>query len=132
MRKPNWSSSVTENAAEQTDRLGESEVGGFGVEARAFIASEGVLGRIEESLVAYRGVLQGAVNDFASRAWHVGVGGPEDHQKFTADFLCASQRSGIGVLAEFAIMDTRAVVTHGSPDIGLEGSAKSQMASDAE
>src|SRR5262249_59572062 len=104
----------------------------FGIEAGAFIASEGVLGRIEESFVADCGALQSTVNDFASRARHVGVVGPEDHQKFAADFLCASQRSGIGVLAEFAIMDARAVVTHGSPDVGLECGAKGQMADYAE
>src|ERR1700739_4315381 len=124
--------SVAKNAAEQADRLGEGEVGRFGIEAGAFIASEGVLGGIEESFVADNGALQGAVNGFASRDWHVRVVGPEDHQKFTADFLCASQRSGIGVLTEFAIMDAGAVVTHGSPDIGLECGTKGQMAADAE
>ena len=123
--------SVAENAAEQADRLGEGEVGRFGIEAGAFIASEGVLGGIEESFVADSGALQGAVNGFASCAGHVRVVGPEDHQKFTADFPCASQRSGIGVLTEFAIMDAGAVVTHGSPDIGLECGTKGQMAADA-
>jgi len=91
-----------------------------------------VLGRIEESFIADRGSLQGAVNDFASRPGHVGVVGPEDHQKFTSDFLCASQRSGIGVLSESAIMDAPAVVTHGSADIGLECGTKGKMAADAD
>jgi len=124
--------SAAENAAEQAYRLGEGEVGRFGIKAGAFIASEGVFGGIEESFVVHSGALQGAVNGFASRAGHVRVVGPEDHQKFAANFLRASQRSGIGVLTEFAIMDAGAVVTHGSLNIGLECGTKGQMAANAE
>jgi hypothetical protein len=57
---------------------------------------------------------------------------PKDHQKFTADFFCAGQRSGIRVLTEFAVMDARAVVTDRCTDIGLGRCAEGEVATDAE
>ena len=76
---------------EQGDRFSEGEVGGFGIEAWAFVTGEGVLGGIEERFVADSGVLQGAVNGSASWGGHVRVVGDEYHQEFTANFVGASQ-----------------------------------------
>jgi len=62
----------------------------------------------------------------------VWVLGPEDHQKFTADFSCAGQRSGIGILTELAIMDARSVVADRCADIGLKRSSKREVSADTE
>jgi hypothetical protein len=62
----------------------------------------------------------------------VWVIGPEDHQKFTADFSRAGQRSGIGVLTKLAIMDARAVVADRGADIGLERRSKREVPADTE
>ncbi len=68
----------------------------------------------------------------ASRVGNVRILCPEDHQKFTVDFSCAGQRSGICVLTELAVMDAGAVVTDRGADIGLERSTEGEVAADAE
>src|SRR6202167_3328037 len=69
---------------------------------------------------------------FAARVGNVRVVRAEDHQKFTSDFFRASQGSGIGVLAELAVVDACGVITDGCADVGLEGSAEGEVAADAE
>src|SRR5882724_5418777 len=91
-----------------------------------------MLGWIQQRFIADTGVFQRQVNRFPSRVGHVRVLGPEDHQKFTADFSCAGQRSGIGVLTELAIMDARAVVADRCADIGLERRSKREVPADTE
>jgi hypothetical protein len=76
--------------------------------------------------------LQRPIDRFAARVGNVRVVRAEDHQKFTSDFFCASQGSGIGVLAELAVVDACGVVTDRCADVGLEGSTEGEVAADAE
>ena len=78
------------------------------------------------------GAAQRPINRFASCIGNVRVLCSEDHQEFTTNFFCAGQRSGICVLTELAVMDARPVVTDRCADIGLECSAESEVAADAE
>jgi hypothetical protein len=91
-----------------------------------------VLGWIQQRVIAGTGVLQRPINRFASRVRNVRVLCPEDHQKLTADFFCAGQRSGICVLTELAVMDACTVVTDRCADIGLKRSTEGEVAADAE
>src|SRR5580700_9876367 len=87
---------------------------------------------VQERVIARTGVTQSTINRLTPRIGHVRVSGPEDHQKFTAYFFCARQRSRICVLTEFPVMDACAVVTNGCAYVGLERSTKSEVAANAE
>lgn len=63
----------------------ESQVGGFGIEARAFVAHECVLSRVELDAVVYLGGAQTALNRIAAFAGDVGIACAKDHKKLTAD-----------------------------------------------
>src|ERR1700682_1021143 len=102
------------------NHFSESLVGGFRVVARAFVTSEGVLGRVSQRFVVSSGALQGAVDGLASRLRDVGIPYAEDHQELAADFAGVGQRSGVGVLAEFSIMDAGAVKADRCADIRLQ------------
>lgn len=56
----------------------------------------------------------------------------EDHQKFAADFEGLRERAGVGVFAEFSVVNASAVKADGSADVGLKGGAKGQVTADAE
>ena len=123
---------IAKNTTEQTNHLRERQVGRFGIETGPFIAREGVLGWIQERLIARTGASQRLIDRFASRIGNVRVLCSENHQEFTANFFCARQRSGICVLTELAIMNACPVVADRCTDIGLECSAEGEVAADAE
>src|SRR5579862_6176860 len=103
-----------EHTAEQTNHLRERLVCRFRIESRPHVPREGVLRWIQQRVIANAGLSQRLVNSFASRVRHVRILRPEDHQKLSANLFGASQRSSIGILAELAVMDASAVVTHRS------------------
>ena len=91
-----------------------------------------MLGRIQQGVIVNAGLSQPTIDGFASCVRYVWVLGPEDHQQFASDFPCAGQRSSIGVLTQFAVMNACAVVTDGGADIRLKRRAEGQVAPDAE
>jgi hypothetical protein len=56
----------------------------------------------------------------------------EDHEEFTANFFCTSQRSGICVMTELAVMDACAVVADRGTNVALECGTEGEVAADAE
>jgi len=127
MRKP---FSIGESLTEQTNHFRECQVSCFRIETRTFIAREGVFGWIQERLIPDTGTPQRPINRFAPSVRNVWVLGAKNHEKFTANFFGAGQRSGICVLTKFAIMDAGAVVTDRRADIGLEPSTECEVAAD--
>jgi len=121
-----------EGAAEEGDGGGEGLVGGFGVEAGAFVASEGMLGGEEAGFVTDTRGFEGAVDDFAGVGRDMRIALAEDHQEFAANFVDAAERAGIGVLAELAVVDAGAVPAGGGANVGLERGAECEMPADAE
>src|SRR5271168_628112 len=78
-----------EDLAIETNHFGEGLIGGFGVEAGAFVAGEGVLGGVEERVEARAGLLEAAVDGFAAGVGDVGIVGAEDHEEFALDLAGA-------------------------------------------
>src|SRR5262249_27999054 len=106
--------------------------GGFGVEARAFVASEGMLGRIEKGVAADAGGAQRGVDFVAAYVGDVRVLRAEDHQEIAADFFGAGERAGVGVLTELAVVDACPVEADGGTEGRLKRGAKGKVAADAE
>src|SRR5215472_5292858 len=114
------------------NHLCERQVGRLGIETGSFIACESVLGWIQERLIVGAGASQLPIDRFASGIRNVRVLCSENHQEFTANFVCTRQRSGISVLTELAVMDACPVVADGCADIGLVCSTEGEVAADAE
>ena len=72
------------------------------------------------------------LDGFAAFAGDVRVIRTENHQKFAAYFRGLRERAGVGVFAEFSVVNARAVEADGSADIGLKRSAKGEVPTNAE
>src|SRR5882724_4283319 len=72
------------------------------------------------------------LDGFAAFAGDVRVIRAEDHKKFAAYFRGLREGAGVGVFAEFSVVNARAVEAYGSADIGMEGGAKSEVPTNAE
>src|SRR5215470_10253768 len=114
------------------NHLCERQVGRLGIKAGSFIACESVLGWIQERFVLSTGAPQRPIDRFASRIGNVRILCSENHQEFTANFVCTRQRSGICVLTELAVMDACPVVADRCADIWLECGTEGEVAADAE
>src|SRR5256885_8806987 len=56
----------------------------------------------------------------------------ENHKKFAAYFRGLRERAGVGVFAEFSVVNARAVEAYGGADIGLKRGSKREMSANAE
>ncbi len=120
------------NLSEELNHVGEGQVGTFGVEARTFVAHEGVLGRVKQNAMFDAGSAQTVFDGVAAFVGDVRVIRTEDHQKFALDFGSLREGASVGVFAQFSIVNTGAVKADGSADIGLKGGAKGEVPTDAE
>ena len=68
----------------------------------------------------------------AALAGDVRVIRTENHKKFAAYFRGLREGAGVGIFAEFSVVNARAVEADGSADIGLKSGAKGEVPTNAE
>src|SRR6185295_18676276 len=95
-------------------------------------AGEGVFGGIQQCVVADAASAEGSVDGRAAGVRYVRILGAEDHEQTAANFFGAGERTGVGVLAELAVVDAGAVVAHRDAHVRLKGGAEGEVAADAE
>ena len=114
------------------DHVSEGEVGAFGVEARTFIAHEGMLGGVKLNAMFDAGGAQSAFDDFAAFAGNVRVVRTENHEEFATDFGRFRKRASVGVPTEFSIVNAGAIEAGAGADVRLKGGTKGEVPTDAE
>src|SRR5215468_10380949 len=133
MRSRKWAAIGSgENFTEEPNHVGEGEVARLRIKPRTFVAHEGMFGRVELHAVVDAQSTESALDGLAPCGGHVGIARAKDQEQPAADLPGTRQRTGIRVLAELAVVNSRAVVAHRRANVRFEGRAKRQMTADAE
>ena len=99
----------SKNSPVQTDHFSKSQICRFGIESGADVAHECVFGGIGAAGKVNTGFAESSFYLFASVYRNMRVVFAPDKEEFARNFTGPPDRAGIGVLAQFAVMNACAI-----------------------